>query len=371
MASTYKELEEKLLEVGNELLVPPSSVKKLLSLLDRVQRSLSRIEQSPSNSMLTALTPSLKALIGDKLLRHSHVDVKVAVASCISEITRITAPHAPYDDDQMKAVFQLFVSSFENLHDKSSRSYVKRTSILEIVAKVRLCVVMLDLECDALILEMFQHFLKAISKHHPEYVFSSMKTIMTLVLEESEDVSLDLLSPLLASVKKDNEEVFPVAKKLGERVLENCGTKLKPYLVQAVKTWGISVDDYSTVLASICQDTSESDSLEKNDVCVTSEHLEDKGKSAKQSPEEPTQAVKEDAKEASHSQQDNPDRNKSQKSVMSNGVACVGEDNALAGSKSIKKQEDADCSGHSKDLDMSGLEELNDLDAENVDNNEI
>lgn len=39
---------------------------------------------------------------------------------------------------------------------------------------------------------------------HSENVFSSMATIMTLVLEESEEVSLELLTPLLASVKKDN-----------------------------------------------------------------------------------------------------------------------------------------------------------------------
>ena len=154
--------------------------------------------------MQNALSPSLKALVADQLLRHADADVKVAVASCISEITRITAPDAPYDDDQMKVcriywlymfgycrnkdlqvssscltslfpaqsssfifwctqeVFQLIVSSFENLSDKSSRSYAKRTSILETVAKVRSCVVMLDLECDGLILEMFEHFLAAI-----------------------------------------------------------------------------------------------------------------------------------------------------------------------------------------------------------------
>lgn len=52
--------------------------------------------------MQAALSPSLKALVAEQLLRHSDVDVKVAVASCISEITRITAPDAPYDDDQMK-----------------------------------------------------------------------------------------------------------------------------------------------------------------------------------------------------------------------------------------------------------------------------
>ena len=59
-------------------------------------------------------------------------------------------------------IFQLIVSSFENLSDKSSKSYGKRAMILETVAKVRSCVVMLDLECDGLIVEMFQHFLKDI-----------------------------------------------------------------------------------------------------------------------------------------------------------------------------------------------------------------
>lgn len=38
-----------------------------------------------------------------------------------------------------------------------------------------------------------------------------------------------------------------------------------------MKSLGISVDDYSMVLASICQDTSVD--LEKNDTCVTSELL--------------------------------------------------------------------------------------------------
>ena len=70
--------------------------------LQQVESCLSRVEQSPNDSMRNALSPSLKALITDKLLRHSDDDVKIAVASCVSEITRITAPEAPYDDDQMK-----------------------------------------------------------------------------------------------------------------------------------------------------------------------------------------------------------------------------------------------------------------------------
>jgi len=54
--------------------------------------------------MQDALLPSLKALISNELLRHAEMDVKVSVASCITEITRITAPDAPYDDEQMKVL---------------------------------------------------------------------------------------------------------------------------------------------------------------------------------------------------------------------------------------------------------------------------
>lgn len=48
---------------------------------------------------------------------------------------------------------------------------------------------------------MFENF----REHHSGSVFASMETIMNLVLEESEDISLDLLCPIIDSVKKDNE----------------------------------------------------------------------------------------------------------------------------------------------------------------------
>nr|GEW24788.1 sister chromatid cohesion protein PDS5-like isoform X1 [Tanacetum cinerariifolium] len=154
--------------------------------------------------MRDALKPLMKALIHDDLLRHSDVDVKVAVASCIAEIIRITAPDPPYDDDQMRAAFQLIVSSFADLADRSSLSYIKRSLILEAVCKVRSSVIMLDLECDALIVEMFEHFLRSIRDYHCGHIFSNMQNIMVMVLEESDEISVELLKPLLASVKRHN-----------------------------------------------------------------------------------------------------------------------------------------------------------------------
>ncbi len=52
----------------------------------------------------------------------------------------------------------MIVSVFRGLNDINSPSFARRVNILETVAKVRSCVVMLDLECDELILEMFHTF---------------------------------------------------------------------------------------------------------------------------------------------------------------------------------------------------------------------
>ena len=57
--------ETQLLQAGNNLVDPLSSVGELLSLLDRVDNFLSRVEQSPTKSMRSALSPSMKALVVD------------------------------------------------------------------------------------------------------------------------------------------------------------------------------------------------------------------------------------------------------------------------------------------------------------------
>ncbi|XP_047329496.1 uncharacterized protein LOC124932852 isoform X4 [Impatiens glandulifera] len=252
MTSSGEKLGDQLVKAGNNLLPPPTSVDELLEKLDHIEALLIKVEQLPPKSMLEAIIPLIKSLVANELIKHSDIDVKVAVACCISEITRITAPEVPYDDEKMEEVFELIVSSFENLSDKSSRSYTKRTSILKTVANVRSCVIMLDLECEWLIADMFQHFLKTIRDYHPKNVFSYMMAIMVHVLEESEDVSLELLSPVLAILKKDNQEILLEARKLAEKVFESCAAKIKPCLVQAVETEALSLDEYSNVVAGIC-----------------------------------------------------------------------------------------------------------------------
>ena len=230
-----RELEKQLKEVGNRLLNPPSSIDDLLTLLDEVENLLAYVEQAPSISMRGALLPSSKKLINNKLLRHYEVDVKVLVVSCIIQVIRITTPYTPYKDEQMKEIFQLIVATFENMSHVSTHSYKKVASILDIIAKVKLSLVMLDLECDALVVKMFQSFLKIIRSNHPLVVLSTMETIMTLVIDESEDISLDLLSSLFASIKRESQNVSPTSWKFGEQIIIRINAQLEKIITPTQK----------------------------------------------------------------------------------------------------------------------------------------
>jgi len=60
------------------------------------------MEQEPSDFLQDALLPIMKGLIAEALFKHCNEDVRVMVASCLSEILRIASPVQPYNDDQMK-----------------------------------------------------------------------------------------------------------------------------------------------------------------------------------------------------------------------------------------------------------------------------
>ncbi|KAM0070122.1 putative sister chromatid cohesion protein Pds5 [Helianthus debilis subsp. tardiflorus] len=349
MTSSDVELEQRIKEIGKQLSHPPDSVEELLTVLDKVEKLLSKVDQSPKRPMIDALKPSMRALIKDGLSKHSDVDVKVAVASCISEITRITAPDAPYDDNQMRDVFKLIVSTFEGLADQSSRSYAKRASILETASKVRSCVIMLDLECDALIVEMFEHFLKSVRDYHLDSVFPSMESIMVLVIEESEEIPVEMLKPLLARVKKDNTDVLPIARNLSERVLVKSAERLKPYLLPAVTALGESLDTYTKVVTAVCKGTTATN--ENNDENTSGLQEADESKLEKGSVDETQQADESKLTTASSDQMDqvkkeacleeqvDPMVDKSPKSVMSNGVNVTANEEASVDQESKKPEE--------------------------------
>ncbi|XWS18109.1 hypothetical protein CRYUN_Cryun32bG0013400 [Craigia yunnanensis] len=227
-----QKLEQQLKEVGSKLESPPSTKDALLKLLKQAATCLSELDQSPPLSIMESMQPLLNAIVKPELLKHQDRDAKLLVATCICEITRITAPEAPYSDDVLKDIFHLIVGTFNGLSDTSGPSFGRRVVILETLAKYRSCVVMLDLECDDLVNEMFSTFFAVVRDDHPESVLSSMQTIMIVVLEESEDVRDDLLLIILSALGHNKSDVSPAARRLSMNVIEQCSGKLEAGIKQ-------------------------------------------------------------------------------------------------------------------------------------------
>ncbi|KAH7425028.1 hypothetical protein KP509_11G037000 [Ceratopteris richardii] len=220
---------KELQEVGLRLLYPSSSRDFLCNTLEQASALLSAIQQLPQANVLAAMKPTMDALVKPNLLKHKDEDVQFLVTACISEIMRIVAPEAPYDDDTLKDIFDLIVKSFKGLADKNSRYFDKRMRILDSVASVRSCVVMLDLECDDLIREMFQIFFSVVSEE-PKNIALAMRAIMCLVLEESEEIPLPLLEVLLRNLLRTKKGVSQTAYSLARAVFWRSDAHLRPHV---------------------------------------------------------------------------------------------------------------------------------------------
>ncbi|KAI5414430.1 sister chromatid cohesion protein PDS5 homolog A isoform X3 [Lathyrus oleraceus] len=219
-------------ELGSKLDTVPSSKDALIKLLKQATTCLAELDQSPLTTTRDSMNPFFNAIVKPALLNHQDKDVRLLVATCISEITRITAPEAPYNDEILKDTFRLTVSTFSGLSDTSGLSFGRRVVILETLAKYRSCVVMLDLECDDLVYEIFSTFVAVARDDHPESVLSSMQTIMVVLLEESEDVREDLLSILLSTLGRGNKDVTMAARRLAMNVIQQCMGRLEPSIKQ-------------------------------------------------------------------------------------------------------------------------------------------
>ncbi|XP_074591324.1 sister chromatid cohesion protein PDS5 homolog A-like isoform X2 [Curcuma longa] len=227
-----QQLRQQLEEVGSKLESPPASKDALIKLLKKAANCLSEIEQSPEPSVSDSMQSCLNAFAQKELLTHQDRDVKVLVATCVCEITRITAPDAPYSDDVLRDIFHLIVGTFAGLGDIDSPSYERRVVILETVAKYRSCVVMLDLECNDLILEMLKTFVSVISDGHPQNILTLMQTIITLILDESEELQENLVVILLSVLGRKRNGCSMAARRLAMNVIERCAGKLEPFIKQ-------------------------------------------------------------------------------------------------------------------------------------------
>ncbi|KAL5704355.1 hypothetical protein ACHQM5_022795 [Ranunculus cassubicifolius] len=219
------------LEVGNavkEHLDKHSRVNKdtVVKLLRKAEDAFPVLSQS--SSLKSKIEPLSNSLVRSSLLQHKDKDVRVLVASCLCQIIRVLAPDPPYNDKTLREIFTLIISMFRELSDTKSPYFTRRVKILETIARLKCCVIMMDIGCDDLVLEMFNIFFSVIREHHQQSLLHSMISIMALILEEK--VSWPLLDVILRNLLKEEKGAAPAHHRLAVSVLQDCTEILEPFV---------------------------------------------------------------------------------------------------------------------------------------------
>ncbi|XVE55344.1 hypothetical protein DITRI_Ditri03aG0151400 [Diplodiscus trichospermus] len=228
----------------------------LVKSLRQVASVLSQIEQPSAGEVATkaqvvgqldaATKPLRKSIVKHGLYNHTNKDARLLVAICVCEFFRILAPQPPFADEYLRDVFKLILSMFMELADTTSAFFSRRVKILETVAQCKCCVIMLDIDCNDLILEMFTIFFSVVRHHHQQSLINDILSIMTHILNE--EVSHQLVEVILRNLIQESKDGASAAFKLAASVVQTCAEKLQPFVCGFLTSCSLDRDSVGSEL---------------------------------------------------------------------------------------------------------------------------
>ncbi|KAF3640005.1 putative sister chromatid cohesion protein PDS5 -like protein A-like isoform X2 [Capsicum annuum] len=208
----------------------------LVNLLKQATRAFEGLKQS--SSLKSFIKPLSASLVKHSLLGHKDKDIRLLVGICFCEIVRVLAPNPEFTDAVSRDIFGLLVNIFSELEDTKNPYFSMRVQLLETVAKLRFCLLMLDIGCEELVKKLFKVFFAVIREHHPPSMVSAAVSIMSQILEEKmqekEKTSYELLTfekevsePLLDVILQNLLKEAKGASRLAVSVIQNCSEKIE------------------------------------------------------------------------------------------------------------------------------------------------
>ncbi|KAK6132002.1 hypothetical protein DH2020_034228 [Rehmannia glutinosa] len=234
MAEAEKEeAAKKVIEqIGKQLAASKTCPNKttLVKLLKQATSAFPELKQS--ESLKFSVKPLSDSLIKHGLLDHKDRDVRLLVGISLCEVIRVLAPNPDFSIAVSRDIFRFLLSMFGELDDIASPYFSRRAKLLETVAKLRFCLVMLDTGCEDLVLKMFKSFFSVVREDHPQSLINSMSSIITSILEEKTDADPDslerntsqsLLDVILQNIIKVRKPVASASSRLAASVIQNYG----------------------------------------------------------------------------------------------------------------------------------------------------
>ncbi|GAB4821978.1 hypothetical protein N2152v2_009024 [Parachlorella kessleri] len=157
-------------------------------------------------------------------------EVRLYTAACISNVLHLLAPETRFSDDQLKDIFRLLNSAYGELEDPAGPNFQLCLSILQTVSQVKLSILLLDLEAEDLICDLFRTIFTAVNDDNQGMVEALALDLLASMLEESDDISQPLLDTILANLLPAKQKENPAACRLTQQLLQRTEAVVQPYL---------------------------------------------------------------------------------------------------------------------------------------------
>ncbi|TPX33974.1 hypothetical protein SmJEL517_g03195 [Synchytrium microbalum] len=220
----------------NDKIVPvtaakPISSTKLVDRLNALSTELSKMEQERADTK--SLDSYCKDLISPSLIMHKDKGVKILTACCIADMLRLYAPDAPYTENDLRDIFELFISQLKYLADPTNSYAPKYNYLLEQLSSVKSIVLVTDLNgADDLITLIFKECLELIQPSTSKPIYASILDILICLVDECAAVPEDVVDMILDRFKKRKRDENPTAYALVINLCNAGSDKLQRYVFQ-------------------------------------------------------------------------------------------------------------------------------------------
>lgn len=181
-----------------------TSTDVLLKKLKALHTELAELEQDRLAEH--ALDSVRHELIHQSILLHKDKGVKAYAACCISDILRLTAPEAPYSQNELTDIFHFFLRQLvQNLKTPDTPYYNQYFLLLECLSAVKSSVLICDLpKADELVEQFFKDFFKIVRYDLSKKIELFMVDILNAIIDESHTIPSVVVTTLLAQFMDKN-----------------------------------------------------------------------------------------------------------------------------------------------------------------------
>ncbi|KNC98061.1 uncharacterized protein SPPG_09381 [Spizellomyces punctatus DAOM BR117] len=206
------------------------STSELVNRLKKVHNDLSRMDQEDVDTQ--SLKTVQKDLISPSLMSHKDKAVKILTACCLADILRLFAPDAPYNQNQLREIFEFFAKQLQHIADKNGPYFSFYYYLLDSLSTVKSVVLVADLNAEDLIVDFFRNFFDLIKPDFTKNVYICMVDILQQLVDECHHLPQDVIDIILSSFRQKRQVERPAAFKMAADLCNACPDKLQRYVCQ-------------------------------------------------------------------------------------------------------------------------------------------